>query len=169
MYTEDNYQYKQFIDNPFIFKAESRSCLRGEAFTESGECDPCNYGYYLLKAPTRITPCNICDKNAICFGEDQMAPQAKHYRTSTSSDEFMECKRTQSCLEGDENNTMGICAEGYYGLMCGQCQDGYKSLEMMECEKCPAWGRVVINTLVRVFNIVLLIFLLANNNFSNVQ
>ena len=68
-----------------------------------------------------------------------MAPKKEFYRTSEDSDVFKECKRSASCLEGDENNPLGICDEGYHGIMCGQCEDGYKSMEMMACEKCPSW------------------------------
>lgn len=113
--------------------------------------------------------CRICDKNAICFGENLMAPKDKYYRVSEHSNQFNECQRTESCLKGDEQNPIGICAEGYQGIMCGKCEDGWKSLELMECEKCPSWKKTQILFIVRLFNIFALIFILTRNNFINVR
>ena len=31
------------------------------------------------------------------------------------------CPRTESCLEGNETNLMGICDEGYKGTVCANC------------------------------------------------
>jgi hypothetical protein len=53
--------------------------------------------------------------------------------------------------------------------MCGQCNDGYKSLEMMECEKCPSWSRTQLNTASRIINVLVVIYMLSNNNIKNVE
>ena len=84
-------------------------------------CVVCPSGSYLYTPPVDNTNCLICDTNAVCKGSNIVYPLAGYWRENDTSDDFILCPRTESCLEGNETNLMGICDEGYEGIVCAEC------------------------------------------------
>ena len=57
---EENEIQSQFGQNRINFLIHSRSCQKGETFTNEGECEKCIPGYYLLRPPDHIKHCKEC-------------------------------------------------------------------------------------------------------------
>ena len=59
-----------------------------------------------------------------------MYPAEGYWRIDTSSDNFIKCPQSKSCLGGskDEGKSIsltGFCGEGYEGVACSGCAPGY--------------------------------------------
>ncbi|TNV74909.1 hypothetical protein FGO68_gene4786 [Halteria grandinella] len=115
----------------------------------NGKCRQCSPGTYLLKAPTQTTSCLTCQiSKSTCEGGSEVYPLSGYWRSSTKSDNIMECLNPDACLGGQYPllNLTGQCAQGYQGILCASCSTGYTlNHQSRECKKCPA---IVVNSLI---------------------
>ena len=90
-----------------------RLCQLGESLSNSGQCEPCLNGFYILEAPTVETPCSACPAKANCYGGGKWGPIAGYWRSSVSSLVFIPCFNPAACLgsleEEDPFNPLGEC------------------------------------------------------------
>jgi hypothetical protein len=103
----------EFIDQPIQVSVTTRDCVSGEEYTTDGRCLKCERDKYLYEPPTKPTACKDCNQAAKCFSGNLVAPLDGYWRSSNTSDNFIECPRTSSCRAGNESFLTGICADGY--------------------------------------------------------
>lgn len=159
---EDNGLPRSFDQDPVTFKVSSRACISGEELTYQGTCKKCGFGFYLMEAPVNETLCKQCDQNAICYGANQIAPRAGHYRSSNTSARILPCYNPKSCLGGDENFPQGNCSTGYRGFMCGSCVNNWVKRNWEVCNECPSYWTSLIWVLIRVITISFIVLALCH-------
>ena len=110
-------------------------CLKGEYTSLEHHCSPCPANKYLFE-PALF--CHDCPMNFKCFGGSKLAPIAGYWRLGSDTLFLVSCQSFKSCLEGDANNSNGICreSEGYTGIACAQCLPNYMSISG-QCIHCP--------------------------------
>jgi hypothetical protein len=153
---------KQFVDEPIGIRVFSRRCISGEEQTEQGTCRKCGYGFYLIDPPDRVRACLQCDINAVCYGENVIAPRDGHYRSSATSVIITECFNQKACKGGDKDHPMGVCAEGYRGYMCGSCDATWVNDDSKSCRECPSPAASGIQAGVRLIFLTALVFFILN-------
>jgi len=98
---------------------ELRGCISGEAFTEAGKCTTCEENFYSVEVFTEPGTCKQCPLDKancdIVDGVSMIGPKAGYWRSSATSDNFMQCLYTPACLGivEEEADPKGSCAEGY--------------------------------------------------------
>ena len=85
----DSRNETEFILN---FAISLRSCEVGEAFLQTGECKTCSSGTeYSLVSFNEESDCKECPTDkAICNGGSDIGPKAGYWRSSNTSDNFIE-------------------------------------------------------------------------------
>lgn len=113
-----------------------RACIEGEAMSESDQvCKKCERGTYSYVKGDKV--CKDCPfKVAVCFGGQVVAPLPGYWRSSKTSENFMECPNSDVCIGGNETQPLGRCKEGYSGILCGECSENYSLKEEFKCERC---------------------------------
>jgi hypothetical protein len=128
----------QLSDNsltvPFMF----RECKSGEAQV-GNSCEVCTAGSYSLD-PQQV--CAKCPTGAVCYGGSLMVPKQGYWRSSKTSDEFMECLEPSVCLGSPHivPSLTGECLRGYRGNLCQACDNGYSRSGTNKCSECPSRG-----------------------------
>ena len=110
-------------------------CTMGEQTTPDRKCIKCPYGKYLYDpGPT----CWDCPKNLHCYGGSTVATTAGYWRYKNTSNFVITCPNIESCLPGNENNSIGICdtERGFTGIACSQCLPNYMKASNI-CMLCP--------------------------------
>ena len=110
-------------------------CTMGEQTTPDRKCIKCPYGKYLYDpGPT----CWDCPKNLHCYGGSTVATTAGYWRYKNTSNFVITCPNIESCLPGNENNSVGICdtERGFTGIACSQCLPNYMKASNI-CMLCP--------------------------------
>lgn len=74
-----------------------------------------------------------------CKGGSDIGPKPGYWRSSTDTDNFIQCLFTAACLgyEEPDNNNLGECFTGYQGILCADCSAGFSRTGEFECSKCP--------------------------------
>jgi len=125
--------------NSLTVRAVMRPCQMGESFFQN-QCAVCPPGKYSL-APQ--SSCKDCSAKAICYGNFTMVPRAGYWRSSATSDTFLDCPFKASCSGSPEPPAQleftGKCAEGYFGNLCNGCLPGFSRLNKAECGRCPSF------------------------------
>lgn len=134
--------------------------MSGEEQTLQGTCHKCEPGFYLIDPPTSAQSCKQCDYNAICYGENILAPRPGYYRSSPTSDQILECYNPESCIGGNQTNVQGLCAPGYTGFMCGGCELNRVKFNWETCTECPSYNTTLIWVSMRVALITVVILLI---------
>ena len=106
------------------------NCQVGEAFLVTGAWVGWQAGQeYLLTKHTSPGGWKQCISNKMnCFGRSDIGPKPGFWRSSNTSDNFIECLNKNACLGYDnkENkDNLGTCEEGYQGVLCSDCRHGY--------------------------------------------
>jgi len=156
-----------FIEEPLEIALEFRFCVSGEQMLNLA-CEPCPYGSFLYEAPTENTNCKKCEEDySVCQEKNIVYPKDGYWRASNSSEDWISCPRTSSCLKGDQNNLQGICNVGYHGIVCGVCDEGYSKTGDFECGKCPEMKSNVIKIVFIGIFVVLVVVALVFSTFSS--
>jgi hypothetical protein len=115
-----------------------RECIPGEAQI-GNSCDVCTAGSYSLD-PSQA--CTDCPQGAVCYGGSLMVPKQGYWRSSKTSDEFMECLVPGACLGSPHivPSLTGECLRGYRGNLCQACDNGYSRSGADTCAECPSRG-----------------------------
>ena len=126
----------------------------GEEFLVTGACVECKAGEgYLLTRNDVPGSWKECITNKInCFGGYDIGPAPGYWRTSNTSENFIECLYSPACLgynKGDNNDNTGTCFEGYSGTLWSDWKPGYSRQGEYECAKWP-------NPLYNVIRLILL-------------
>ena len=117
--------------NTLSFKVVLRNCKIGEEFKDNDSCLICANGTYNLVAGAK---CESCPSGAVCQGT--LLSKKGYWRSSNSSDNFIQCPNTDACLADSQVGESGICKAGYKGNCCHSCQRGYMRTFLSECKKC---------------------------------
>ncbi|TNV88176.1 hypothetical protein FGO68_gene8013 [Halteria grandinella] len=153
----------------FVIVLSLRQCLEGEEMLQSGKCQNCSAGTYLLEAPIKTTLCKECvdaDKGE-CLGGNLLYPKAGYWRSSKYSENMIGCRNDEACLGRNPpyDNPLGACGEGYQGILCSDCEVGYsRTGSSYKCSKCPSTDTNVLRLLgLFVLLIVGLVMLIRSN------
>ena len=147
------------------FEINLRSCLIGEQFLLTGECQFCSGPYlYSLEQVTEISSCKSCPtEKATCLGGSNIGPNPGFWRSSNQTDNFIECQYHFACLgfvEPDWEPT-GKCATGYQGILCGDCEVGFSRTKDFQCSRCPDQTMNIIRiSLIMVVVLICLIIII---------
>lgn len=125
---------RDFTTEPVTIAFYLRPCVGGETQIND-QCFVCPEGKYNFD-PTQT--CKECPAEAVCYGNNTIAPKQGYWRETVSTASFYECKRTSSCLGPDLSNLnlLGNCLEGYHGVTCSGCISGYSRTKRYECSEC---------------------------------
>jgi hypothetical protein len=136
--TTDAIRSQDGSDEPFTLPVAFRECFPGESQI-GNSCEVCTAGSYSLD-PSQ--GCTDCPKGAVCYGGSLMVPKAGYWRSSKTSDEFMECLVPSACLGSPHivPSLTGECLRGYRGNLCQACANGYSRTGTNECGECPSRG-----------------------------
>jgi hypothetical protein len=115
-----------------------RECRAGEALVGSS-CEVCTAGFYSLE-PSQS--CTECPTGAVCYGGSLMVPEQGYWRSSKTTDEFMECLVPSACLGSPHivPSLTGECSRGYRGNLCQACDNGFSRTSQDRCGECPSKG-----------------------------
>ncbi|TNV88103.1 hypothetical protein FGO68_gene7380 [Halteria grandinella] len=145
-------------------------CKLGEELIQNGRCKACGEGYYLLISPTEPTQCLKCQELVSqCPGGSELYPLAGYWRSSNSTDEFLQCINTAACLSKDDryNNSQGQCASEYQGILCANCKQGFsKTYASNECLKCPSQINNILLIVGTLILLILIVIILVRSNLS---
>jgi hypothetical protein len=121
-----------------LLPVDFRACLPGEALVGIS-CVACIPGLYSLD-PTQS--CTDCPTGAECYGGSLMVPKQGYWRSSKTSDDFMECLVPSACLGSPHivPSLTGECLRGYRGNLCQACDSGYSRTSQDKCAECPSKG-----------------------------
>ena len=111
------------------------ACTMGEQTTTDRKCIKCPYSKYLYDpGPT----CWDCPKNLHCYGGSTVTTTAGYWRFTNTTNFVVSCPNKESCLAGNENNSMGICntERGFTGIACSLCLPNYLKVTN-QCMVCP--------------------------------
>ena len=135
-----------------------RDCIAGESLLESGKCSHCTTGTFSLAAPSAVSTCQKCPAGAHCYNGSYIVPLPGYWRSSNTSENFIECFRAASCLGGEEPNFSytGRCETGYEGHLCAKCAPDYSESSSFKCSKCPD---PVLNA-IRIVGVLLAVILI---------
>jgi hypothetical protein len=128
-----------------------RECKSGEALVGTS-CDVCTAGSYSLD-PSQA--CTDCPQGAVCYGGSLMVPKQGYWRSSKTSDEFMECLVPSACLGSPHivPSLTGECLRGYRGNLCQACDNGFSRTGTNKCAECPSRG----SNIARLFGLLLVV------------
>ena len=93
-----------FAQAPVKINTTVRKCVLGEELTVDGRCVPCLEGWYQFKSPDVPVSCKKCPIDADCKGKMTVYPKPGNWRSSNTSENFMQCPNSKVCLGGDANN-----------------------------------------------------------------
>lgn len=82
--------------------------------------------------------CKTCPTDmAICMGGANIGPKPGYWRSSNTTDNFIECQYYYACLGmiSPDYNPVGDCATGYEGILCAECEVGYSRVYDYQCAK----------------------------------
>ena len=123
------------------FSLGLRECVQGEAFETTGACVAClENEEYSLSTSTSPQECKECQKTRMYWrGGSDIGPRPGFWRSSTSSDNFIECLYKPACLGyvSPSNNNLGECFTGYQGILWADCEVGFSRTGQFEWDKCP--------------------------------
>ena len=111
------------------------ACTMGEQTTLDRKCIKCPYSKYLYDpGPT----CWDCPENLYCYGGSKVTTTAGYWRFKNTTNFVVSCPNKESCLAGNENNSVGICnsERGFTGIACSQCLPNYLKATN-QCMICP--------------------------------
>ena len=114
------------------------ACTMGEQTTSNRKCIKCPYSKYLYDpGPT----CWDCPINLYCYGGSTVTTTQGYWRFRNTSNFVVSCPNKESCLAGNENNSLGICdsERGFTGIACSQCLPNYLKAAN-QCMICPNSG-----------------------------
>ena len=124
------------LTSPPPIEIKARACLEGEAYGATLTCTQCERGTKLYKAQDEPGSCLPCLDNEECFGTNMTAPKASFWRSSPTSENYLECFNRDACLEATKEFPLGKCEEGYGGFMCTNCVGRYRRGSAFECTEC---------------------------------
>jgi hypothetical protein len=176
-----NQEYFESInqtDSSLEFTFNLRKCLSGESFSETGawaewESD----SEYLIGVKTSPTSCIPCPTlYAKCLGGSTIVPKAGYWRSSSDTDEILECFNIDACNGYTEENQdlLGGWATGYQGTMWADCKPKYSRTGDYQCGKCPDNVLNIIRITGFLLLMILILFILVKftiqgaNNKRNV-
>lgn len=66
--------------------------------SDSGECFPCPFGFYLIVPPLQPTDCLECNAvKSICLGGNRIGPKPGYWRKSSNTNNFLKCPVDEAC------------------------------------------------------------------------
>ena len=123
------------------FAIQLRTWITGESFQTSGAwVEWASPDFYSLSSLSSPADCKDCQTDRMFWnGGSDIGPRPGYWRSSNTSDDFIECLYKPACLgyESTYNNSWGQCFTGYQGKLCADCKAGFSRTGDYEWGKCP--------------------------------
>ena len=154
------------IIDPIPFNVTARSCEPGERYGSDLSCEVCQKGFYLYDNQLEPGECLSCNEEEVCLGGNITTPKDNYWRTGPLSENYYQCFRPESCLEGNWENPLGVCEEGYDGIMCANCVGDYYRTDRFTCKECPDPFTNMMTTLITAIVLIVIIVFLVQSSID---